>query len=548
METKSKYSISLLVVFIFIVGSLITGCGTATPEIIPTEEGQAEGGGGQVQVTESPTQRVSPTQEPQIEEVAEPYTAVIGVASDVINLDPQLEPNTTLPQLESTFENLVWFDTELELQPSLAVSWEAIDEDTWEFKLREGVKFQNGEDFTAEDVEFSYNRVMDLGAESGPRKNIVGFFKSIEVVDDYTVRINTDGPFPAAPRQMALTGFIVPKDYVEEVGAEEFARKPVGTGAYKIVEWKPNESLTLEAFDDYWGGRPDVDRIIFRVIPDEETRIAEMKTGGIDILLDVAPARANELREAGLNVYSVPSVVNFWLAFNTHESPFDNIQVREAIAHAIDVEAIIDSILEGEATRSNTLVHNTSFGWNPNIEPYDYDPDRSMELLREAGFPNGFETTFQAGPGVWPATREAVEAIASFLDVVGIKTELEISEFAEYFRRYRESEIKGLLIWGNQSPSLDPAAHVNLNFVCPEQGGRGIYWCSEETDNLLFEAASELDPAKREQLYWDLQEVFYDEVAAVPLWQFNQISATNDRVEISPRNIPSIYGKDIMVP
>lgn len=481
----------------------------------------------------APAATVETEPEPTI--AKEEFTLVIAVPSDISTLDFHQEPSTQLVQHFQMFEDLVWYDDDLVLQPRLATSWELINDTTLEFKLREGVKFHNGEEFTAEDVQWSIDRMIALGVDSGPRKNYVDWFEEVEIVDDFTIRIHTKEPFPGTMGGIAIQPTILPKDYFEQVGAEEFAKNPIGTGPYKFVEWSVNEFLEFEAFDDYWGGRPAVDRVIFRVIPDEATRVAEMLAGTADIIFGVPPARIEELQNSGITVDSIPSTVNFWLGLNTNESPFDDVLVRRAAAAAIDVDAIIGAILGGNGTRANSLLQNTTFGWDPSIKPFEYDPDEASRLLEEAGFPNGFQTTLSAGPvGLFPQTKEVAEAIAAQLGEVGIQTEINIMEFGTFFEQYREGTLEGLHLFGNSGRTFDPVTVIDLNFGCPPDY-RGLYFCSEETDALMAKARNELDVQLREAYYLESQEALRDAVAAIPLWQYNVIVATSERVNWEPR-------------
>ena len=259
-----------------------------------------------------------------------------------------------------------------------------------------------------------------------------------------------------------------------------------------------------------------------------------MLAGGVDILPDVPPTRAQELLTAGVPVFSTPSVLNFYVGMNTFEKPFDDPKVRLAVAHAVDVNEIVKALLSGYGTAANSIVHSTSFGWNSALQPFPYDPAKAKQLLAEAGFPNGFSTTIEAGTGVWPITRETAEALGGYLSAVGIKADVKVYEWANYFAMYREKKLLGVHLWGNLSPGLDPDAHVHLNFRCPPTG-RGLYFCSEETDKLIISGRSEMDVAKRQQIYGELQDVFQKNIGAVPLWQYHQVAAVSKRLKWLPK-------------
>jgi peptide/nickel transport system substrate-binding protein len=469
----------------------------------------------------------------------------IAVGADISTLDPHLESTTNFSQLLQSYENLIEIDANLKVQPALATSWEMADDTTWLFHLRENVKFHNGETMTAEDVAWNLNRILASDATSGPRKSYVVWLESAEVVDELTVQLNTLAPYSS----VVVANYIpimIPKAYFEEVGPDGFVEAPVGTGPYKIDEWKVNESLTLTAFDDYWGGPPPIPNATFRIIPEESTRVNEIQTGGVDIVLNLSPYRVTDLDgNADIEISSKPSVLNFYLGFNTTADPFQDVKVREAIAHAIDVPLMVETLLAGYGQVANSLVHSTSFGWMESLEPFAYDPDLAKQLLSEAGFPDGFSATFYGGPDLWPVTDETGQAISGFLADVGIDAPFELLDWGDYFDRYRNSELDGLFLWGNSSPGLEASTHLTLNFLSPPVG-RGLYWSSPETDELIVAANEELDPDARQELYFQIQQILHDQVAAAPLWNYEEVAAVGPRIDWEARGDFYVRAKDVL--
>lgn len=460
---------------------------------------------------------------------AEIDRVVVATASDIATLDPQSEPTTNFSQLLQCFENLIEIDENLEVQPALATSWEMVDETTWVFSLRPDVQFHNGETMTADDVVWGLNRILESPATSGPRKSYVAWLESAEVIDPLTVQLNTSIPYPSVLIASYMP-IIIPKKYFEEVGPEGFNKAPVGTGPYRIDSWSVNQSLDLSAFDGYWGGAPPIPQATFRVIPEESTRINELVTGGVDIVLNLTPSRIAELEgNPDITITSKPSVLNFYLGMNTHQSPFDDVKVRQAVAHAINVPLMIEALLSGYGEAANSLVHSTSFGWAEEMQAYQYDPERARQLLAEAGYENGFSSSIMGGPGLWPVTDEAGQAISGFLAEVGIDAPMTLLEWGDYFDRYRNGELEGLFLWGNSSPGLEASVHLTLNFSSPPTG-RGIYWSSSETDKLIASANEDLDDESRAVAYREIQQILHDEVAAVPLWNYEEVDAVGPRV------------------
>lgn len=453
----------------------------------------------------------------------------IAVEADVSTMDPQNEPTTNFSQLRQSFENLIRIDEHLKIQPALATSWKMTDDTTWVFTLRDGVKFHNGDLMTADDVAWGLNRILSAGATSGPQKAYIAWLKSATALDAKTVELKTKVPYPSVLAASYIP-IIIPKAYFEKVGAEGFNKAPIGTGPYKIDAWSVNQKLELSAFADYWGGEPTIPKATFRVIPDESTRINELKTGGVDIVLNLSPARVADLKnQQGITITSKPSVLNFYLGMNTHKAPFDNLKVRQAIAAAIDVPTMIKALLAGYGSVANSLVHATSFGWNKDLVPFPYDPNKAKQLLAEAGLEKGFTSTFLVGPGLWPATKETGEAISGFLADVGIKAPTTVLEWGDFFDRYRNGKLDGLFLWGNSSPGLEPSLHLNLNFHSPPTG-RGLYWSSPEVDQLIDTAIKNLDPTTQAQEYEKIQQILHDQVAAVPLWNYDEVDAVGSRV------------------
>lgn len=458
---------------------------------------------------------------------------VVVVGQDVATLDPHNEPTTNFSHLRQTFENLTQINNNRELQPALAESWSLVNDTTWEFKLRPDVKFHNGDTMTAEDIVWNFNRVMTEAHPSGPRKIFVAWFDSIEQVDDLTVHVHTLGPYPPAAL-VSTIAMIIPKNYFEEVGPEGFDQAPVGTGPYRITSWSLNQQLTLEAFDEYWGTPGVIPTAEFRIIPEESTRISELITGGADVVLNLSPNRVAELEnEPNIDIVSKESSLNFWLGFNTATSPLDDVRVRQAFAHAIDVPLIIQEVLGGFANHSNSTVHTTSIGWDPDLPPFEYDPDKARQLLAEAGYPDGFSMPFVGGPTVWPATEESGEAISGFLAEVGIDAPFQLIEWGDYFDRFRNGELEGIFLWGNLS-GIDPQTSLNLNYHSPPVGQQ-VYYNNPDLDALIEAAQTDMNPESRLATIKEIQAFMKQEVSIVPLWQYMEVGAISSRFSWQPR-------------
>ena len=271
------------------------------------------------------------------------------------------------------------------------------------------------------------------------------------------------------------------------------------------------------------------------MIPEESTQVNELATGSAQIVPNLSPSLVAQIdNKPGQKITSKPSVLNFYLGLNTHNKPFDDLRVREAIAYSLDVETMIKQLLAGYGSVANSLVQSTSFGWDKDLAPFKYDPDQAKKMLSDAGYSYGFTSTLVGGPGVWPVTREAGEAISGFLSDVGINAPMNLLEWGTCFDQYRNSKVDGLFLWGNLSASLDSDLHLTLNFHSPPSG-RGLYWSSPDVEKLLDDARTDLDVDDRAAKYKQVQQILHDRVAAVPLWQYNEVAAYSDKISWSER-------------
>ena len=329
-------------------------------------------------------------------------TIVVGLRSDsLVTLDPaNYRDRETETVIRNMFDGLVTRTHDGEVVPEIAESWEQVDETTFDFTLREGVLFHNGDEMTADDVVFTFWRILEDGAIDGatsPRRGLLGPLESVEKVDDNTVRFNLSDPFP--PFLQALVHFqIVPEGYLTEVGDAEFARNPIGTGPFVFVRGELESEIVLDRFDDYYGGAPDiepvgtaqVERAIFRNMPEPATRVSALLADEIHIAQAVPPDLVTRLEgEEGVEVLTTEGTRAFMIELNNAQPPFDDVRVRQALNYAIDWEGILEGIYLGYGAQLATAFLPSGFGFNPDLAPYPYDPERAAELLQEAGYDAG---------------------------------------------------------------------------------------------------------------------------------------------------------------
>jgi len=410
--------------------------------------------------------------------------------------------------------------------PGLAESWSlAKDNVTYEFVLRKGVKFHNGEPVTAEDVKFSFERYKGSGA-----RTLKEHVKEIQVVAPNRVRIVLREAWPDFMAFYGTSatgaGWIVPKKYVEKVGDDGFKRAPIGAGPFKFVSFTPGVELVLEAFGDYWRKPPGVKRLIMRSISDESTRAAAVKTGEVDIAYLFSGTLAEELRRTPRVRIVAPLVYGiYWLDFLDQwdpKSPWHDRRVRLAASLAIDRAAINQAEMLGFAKLTGSFVPS-SFEFALPLEPHPHDPKRAKQLLAEAGYANGFD----AGDLTpLPPYTSVAEAIGGYLQAIGIKSRVRTMERAAFLTAWREKKLHGLLIGatgaaGNAAARLEP-------FVTKE--GIYAYGTLPELEDLFHRQAKELDRKQREKLLHQIQKAVAEHVLVAPLYQQAFIWGVGPRV------------------
>ncbi len=447
------------------------------------------------------------------------------------NLDPSMNLSSIRAQVGmSLFDSMVGRDAQRQIVPELAESWKRLDDNTWEFRLRKGVLFHDGEPFNAEAVRFTIQRVLDPNQKSPNRANIAEIAK-IEVVDDYTIRLITRQPY--APLLNRLLDFpILPPKYTAEKGNQAFAASPVGTGPYRFVELVRDDRMIVEAFDKHWRGAPKIRRIVFKAVPEPTTRAAGLRTGQLDLITNVPPSLARELEHVpGIKVLRVPSTWIIYLGLNAFKKPLSDVRVRQALNYATDVDAIIKNILEGNGRRLPGPLTPLMFGYDPDVKGYPYDPAKAKRLLAEAGYPDGLEITLDSPDGRYQGDKEIAEALAGQWQKAGFKPKVQVAEWGAYFQRYLGKQFPDAYLLGLGGPMQDGDELYNL----VSSKGRGLYYKNEKVDALFDAGRSTMDPAKRRKIYSDLAKTMVEDATWVFLTQPVDIYAMRDRLDWTPR-------------
>ncbi|HET8576921.1 MAG TPA: ABC transporter substrate-binding protein [Methylomirabilota bacterium] len=417
--------------------------------------------------------------------------------------------------------------------PSLAESW-TVSKDglVYEFALRKGAKFHSGDPVTAEDVKFSFERYKGAAA-----KLLKDKVREVQAVDPARVRFHLKEPWPDFMTFYGTSasgaGWIVPKKYIDKVGEDGFKKAPVGAGPYRVASFTPGVELTLEAFDGYWRKVPSVKRLVLRSMPEETTRAAALKKGEVDIVyLLSGPVAEDVKRTPNLKLIPAQPPGVFWLDFPDQwdpKSPWHDRRVRLAASLAIDRQAINQAETLGFSRPTGSIIPRI-FEFALPIDPPPYDPRKAKQLLAEAGYPNGFD----AGDFYpFPPYFSMGEALAGYLQAIGIRTRVKTMERASFLSAWRERKLKGVLVGitgasGNAATRLE--AYVTKN-------GIYSYGVLPEVEDLFQRQAKELDRKKREALLHQIQRILHEQAMHAPIYELAFIWGVGPRVEEAGANL-----------
>ncbi len=449
------------------------------------------------------------------EEAVEGGELVIANQSDAVSLDPAGSNDTPSSNVQANiYETLVHLDADMQLQPGLATEWEAVEDNVWEFKLRDDVTFHDGSEFNAEVVKANIDRILDPDVAS-PRFFLYEMVEEVEVVDDYTVRFVTEYPFAPFPAHIAHNGGgMVSKDAIDadyeamENGEEPgtyISENPVGTGYFKFDSWNPGTEIRLVKNEDYWGEPAHLDSVVFKVVSEGLTRVAELQTGDSHI---VDPLNVNDVEQVegtdGVHVAPQESVSLSYIGFNVQKEPFDNPDVRKAINMAIDKSQIIDGIYNGIGIPAVGPLAPPVFGYDENAPGLEYNLDEAKQLLADAGYEDGFSTT------IWTNdTQERIDAatnVQSQLKELNIDVEVEVMEWGTYLDRTAQGDHEMFVLgWSTVTGDADYGLYPLFHSDNVGEPGNRTFLENDDLDAMLEDARREEDEDTRLQLYSDIQ-------------------------------------------
>lgn len=481
---------------------------------------------------------------------------VIAQSSDPLFLNPHGNDEGPTNSVNSNiYDALVSQNAKLEIQPGLAESWEQKDDTTWIFHLRKGVKFHNGDPFTADDVIYSFEHC----GKSKVVGNQVAFIDQLKKIDDNTLELKTKKPFAPLLRYLAKV-MIIDKKYVESVGDDEMNLKPIGTGPYKVVEWVKEDHITMKANNDYWKGKPDIQNVVFRPISNEATRTAALLSGDVQLITNVPVHDADQIKKNNKFKYvSIPGLRLIYLTVDVTrdktptiegENPFKNPKVKEALQMAIDKDAIVKNIMNGHAFVADQGNPKAVAGYVEGLTAPKYDPEKAKQLLAEAGYPNGFTVTLDAPNNRYPNDSKVAEAVASQLAKVGIQVKLNLMPKSLFFNYIRPGDKTSLCLCGWSSPEGDAGSwYVSMFYTQDKKKGYGGsnrgHYTNPAYDQIIDEADGTADMKKRTEYLQEATKILAKDMPFIPLYFQEDAYGTSSDIDFTPRLDSYIYVYDI---
>jgi peptide/nickel transport system substrate-binding protein len=444
--------------------------------------------------------------------------------TEILTLDPQFTTHAhTANVTMHIHETLVKYDMDMNLIPSLAESW-AVSENglIWTFRLRRGIRFHDGTAFNAEAVKYSFDRLLDF-SNGSPRRDALSMVKETKVVSPYAIEFILRKPFAPFLNQLTVYNLAILSPKAAKKWGREYSIAPAGTGPFKLESWSSGEKVVLSRNDRYWDWKPHFDKLIFRVIPDDATRVKLLLKGEVDVISPVPVALISQFDPSKVvRVIEEKGLRTIYLGFNNKMKPFDDLRVRKAVSHSINTEAILKNVLKGKGSIGGG--HESPFvpGAHQGLKPYPYDPALAKKLLAEAGYPKGFSTTLFAPKGRYFMDEEVARAIQAQLKEVGIIAQIETPDWPTYIRLLEKGTEIPMFIMGKGSPSAD------LNFTLNhgiKTGGKMNYsqYSSPKVDRLIAEQEGIVDPRRRFQVLYEIQTIIYNEVPNITLFYEDQI-------------------------
>lgn len=471
----------------------------------------------------------------------------VAQVADITTLDPQKANDIySANVMKQIYNNLVKMNKEMKIVGDLAESWKAPDSNTWIFNLKRGVKFHNGEEFTANDVKFTIERLLDPKTLS-PRAWLLGEVSKVNVVDKYTVELKTKEPFSPLLSNLCRYELSMLNEKAVKAKGEDYAKSPVGTGPFVFEEHHYGDKVILSKFNDYFEGPAGVDKIIYRAIPEDATRVVELESGGVDIIYNLPPQEFKRLsNNNNIKIVEVVGQSTLYMGFNAQVKPFDNKKIRQALNYAVNKEAIVEAVFFGMAEPSYGPISPSIWGFDKSLpHAYPYNPEKAKKLLAEAGYPDGFECIIWTDPRT--ERKSVSEIVQAFLAEVGVKANIEIMEWSKFLSETTNGAdgmfILGYTGTGDADGGLYPRFHSN--YFGSSNRHR---WGTDKLDELLKKGRTTVDTEERKQVYKEIQSYILENAPDIFIALTKNLAAMAKNVdgfEFYPSNINPLYNVKI---
>ena len=458
---------------------------------------------------------------------------VVALSAPILTLDPAKSAGTPAETVRrGIYEGLVMSDEKNHIHPNLAEKWEVSPDGlNWTFALRKGVKFHDGTELTSQSVKDTINRLLDEKIGSN-RRYMYTFIQSVETPDKYTVKFSTKAPQANFLHMLTESGaFPISSKALEKYG-NDIAENPCGTGPYKLDKKVTGEYVSLTRFDDYWGGKPKLSGIKFITVAEEGTRVAMIENGEADFIVNVPPQDLTRLQGTeGLAIRRDPSNRVAHIGINLKKSPFDKLQIRQALNYAVDRELIIRGVCSGLGEEAKSILAPATWGFAA-VSPYTYNEGKARELLAQAGLPNGFKAKLWTPQGRYFRDKETALAVAGQLKKIGIDLDVEIIDWGQYLKELKVAPDAGnkveLYMLGWESITGEASYIFNTVFVSkniPPTGWNTMFYSNSKVDELNEISIKTIDDPKRFEMFKQCQEIIVSEAPWIPLYVYEQLSA-----------------------
>ena len=452
-------------------------------------------------------------------------TLVVVQEAEPVGLDiMQSSIQTTMSVAYNIHDTILKPTEQAGVTPGMVEKWEKVDDLTWKFTLVKGATFHNGEPINAAAVKFSFDRLMSDALKS-PHKGKLAIFKGVEVIDDLNFKMSTSQPYAPGLYMLAQYLFVVPPGYVQKVGDAEYNLNPVGSGPYKLEKWNKGQDIVMTAYDTYYGPKPAYKKLVFKGVPEEAARIASLLTGEADVVSGVPVHQRKKIVDSGKAYLTDQMGSMNYLGLNTYEKPFSDVRVRQAVNMAVNRPLINKALFNDKAILCAGPISPRTFGADPALKPYAYDPAKVKQLLADAGYPNGFETRLAFGTYM-PQIQEQAEAIAADLAKVGIKVKLEPYERAVMWDKYKNKQHQMFIYFWDDAPEPDRYMYSLFH-----SKSRDYYYKNEQVDQLLDKGRSTMDAAARAKVYNEIDRVLYQDAPWVYLYVIPEVYAVANGVD-----------------